>query len=209
MVDKVSTGTTCVGVLFNGGVVLAADRRTTAGYIASDRSSKVYDLSDYIVATTSGHAADNQRVMRHMKGEIRLIELKNERAAKVREAAMILNSVQYSLVRSQGAIVSLIVGGYDKYEGASLYNLSPDGTVVANDGYVADGSGSVFVKGVLDMEYKEGMSEKEAINLVDKAFKASFKNDPNSGGGYIVKVVTEEGIKEISRKIVKSEVIDE
>ena len=207
--DKVKTGTTCIGLQFKGGVILAADRRTTAGFIASDKSIKIYELSKSILGTTAGHAADNQRLMRLMRGELKLIELKSERSAKVSEAAMIINGAQYSTLRTQGSIMSIILGGYDKQDGISLYNLSPDGTILTHDGYVADGSGSVYVKGILDSEYDRNMSEKNAIALVKKAFKASFKNDNMSGGGYIIKIVTEDGIKEVSRKLMKTELVDE
>ncbi len=151
--NKLKTGTTCIGLLFKDGVILAADRRATAGYIATERTIKVYNVADKILATTAGHAADNQLVMRHIKGELRLLELKVEREVMVKEAAMILNSIQYSMLRSQGSIVSLILGGYDKKDGYSLYNLGADGTILENEGYVVDGSGMVFIKGVLDNEY--------------------------------------------------------
>ena len=209
MVEKLTTGTTCIGLLFKDGVIIAADRRTTAGFIASDRSSKIYELSKNVVGTTAGHAADNQKVMRAMKGEIKLHELKVERPIKVSEVAMILNSIQYSLVRSQGSIVSVILGGYDPQDGISLINLSPDGTIVPNDGYVADGSGSIYVKSILDMEFKENLSEKEALALVEKGFQASFKNDTASGGGFIAKVITKDGIKDVASKIVKTQLVNE
>lgn len=208
MVGKLSTGTTCIGVTFKDGVLLAADRRTTAGYVASDKSTKVYDLSSNVVATTAGHAADNQRLMRSLKGELKLLELKSERVSTVKEAAMIINSAQYTGLRAQGSIMSILLGGFDKY-GASLYNLGPDGTIVAHDGYAADGSGSVYVKGILDVEYKENLSKKEALEIVEKCFRASFKNDTASGGGFIIKFVTKDGIEEISRKVIESKFVDE
>ncbi len=208
MTEKIKTGTTCIGILFKDGVLLAADRRMTAGYVATDKTLKVYEVSKNIVATTAGHAADNQKFMRHLKGELKLLELKSERAVKVREAAMMLNAWQYSALRAQGSIVSVIMGGYDS-EGASLYNLGPDGTIMAHDGYVVDGSGSIYVKGVMDTEYKEGMSEKEAIELVEKGFRTSFKNDIYSGGGFVIKVITKDGIKEVARKLVESKLVNE
>ena len=208
MSEKIKTGTTCVGLLFKDGVILAADRRTTAGFIASDKTKKVYDLSKNVVATTAGTASDNQKVMRHMRGEVKLMELKTERSVKVQEVAMVLNSIQYSILRTQGGVVSVVLGGYDE-EGPSLYNLSPDGTILENEGYVADGSGSIYVKGVFDMEYKPNMSQKEALELIEKGFKASFKNDNASGGGYIAKIVTKNGIEEVARKQIKSELVDE
>ncbi|MCH8519286.1 MAG: hypothetical protein LAT82_00850 [Nanoarchaeota archaeon] len=208
MVEKVKTGTTCIGLLCKDGVILAADRRTTAGFIASDAATKVYELSSNIVATTAGHAADNQRVMRAMQGELKLSKLKNERESYVIEAAMLINSTQYSMLRQMGSIVSVILGGFDSSKGAQLFNLSPDGTILPHDGYVVDGSGSAYVKGVLDTFYKPNMSVKEAQELVERGFLASFKNDNMSGGGYIAKVITKSGIKEIARKSIENRFVD-
>ena len=208
-IEKLKTGTTCIGLIFKDGVLLAADRRVTAGYISSDSSSKIYELSKNILATTAGHAADNQLTMRVIKGQLKLLEFKNERDAKVAEAAMILNSIQYSALRKQGSVISLILGGYDKEVGFRLYNLGPDGTDVAHEGYVVDGSGSVFIKGLFDNEHKANMSESDALALVEKAFLTSFKNDNSSGGGFIVKIVTKSGIKEIARKIIKPQLVSE
>lgn len=209
MVEKLTTGTTCIGLLFKDGVIIAADRRTTAGFIASDRSSKIYELSKNVVGTTAGHAADNQKVMRAMRGEIKLHELKVERPIKVSEVAMILNSIQYNIVRTQGSVVSVILAGYDSQDGISLVNLSPDGTILNHDGYVADGSGSVYVKSILDMGFNENLSEKEALELVEKGFQVSFKNDNMSGGGFIAKVITKDGIKDVASKVVKTQLVNE
>lgn len=122
--ERIKTGTTTLGMLFKGGVLLAADRRVTSYKIVSDKFTKIFDLSPNAVATVSGGAADAQLFMRIIQGELKLISLKNEREAKVKEAAMILNSMQYRGIRSMGSIVGLIIGGYDKGEGASLYDLS-------------------------------------------------------------------------------------
>lgn len=209
MVEKIKTGTTCIGFLFKGGVLLAADRRSSVGYISSDRIIKVFDVSKNIVSTVAGYASDCQLFMRIISGELSLLRLKSEREPMVREAAMILNSMQYSSLRRQGSVVSLIVGGYDEKEGFSLYDLSPDGTISAHEGYVTDGSGGVWVKGIFDNEYSKDMSEKEAVALAQKAFLTAFKNDNASGGGFVIKVVTKDGIKTVERKIVKSELVSE
>ena len=139
--------------------------------------------------------------MRVVQGELKLLSLKNERLPKVREAAMILNSMQYSAVRAQGSIVGLIVGGYDVGSGFSLYNLAYDGTVVPNEGYVTTGSGSIFVKSILDTEYKDNLTEKDALILLEKCFRVSFKNDNASGGGFVAKIVTKDGIKVFETKL--------
>ncbi len=206
--NKIKTGTTCIGLVFKDGVILAADRRVTSYKINSDKFTKVFELTNRIVSTVSGGAADAQLFMRHIKGELKLIELKAERKSYVSEAAMILSSIQYSSLRSQGSVVGLILGGYDERNGFSLYDLGPDGTIVPHEGFITSGSGSVFVDGVLNVEYKPNMSEKEAVELLEKAFKTSFRNDNASGGGFIAKIITKDGIKEVSR-VVKTEMINE
>jgi len=207
--NKIKTGTTCIGITFKNGLLIAADRRVTSYKINSDSFTKVFELSNNIVSTVSGSASDAQRFMRVIKGELKLLSYKNERDPYVSECAMILNSMQYSSSRQMGSIVGLILGGYDEKNGISLFDLSPDGTIVSHNGYVTSGSGSIFVDGVLDVSYKENMSEKEVVELVEKCFKVSFKNDNASGGGFIAKIITKDGIKEVARKIVRSELINE
>ena len=198
------TGTTCIGLKYKDGVMLAADNRVTTYKIESDKFTKLFDVTPNVVSTVAGYVSAAQLAMRHLKSEAKLIELKNEREARVREVASIMGSIQFSLVR-QGLIVASIMGGYDKKEGPVLFDLGPDGTMREEEDYFTDGSGSIFTKSILDTEYRENLSEKEALEILERAFRAAFKNDNASGGGYIVKVVNKDGIKEVERKVVKSE----
>ncbi|MFW6286224.1 MAG: hypothetical protein ACOC16_03820 [Nanoarchaeota archaeon] len=203
----IKTGTTCIGMLFKDGVILAADNRVTTNKIESDHFTKIFNISDKIISTIAGIASDSQVFMRIIKGELKLLELRNERSVRVKEAAMILNSMQYSAVRSQGSIVSIILGGYDKKTGFSLYDLSPDGTINSHEGYIVDGSGGIFIKGILDNDYKKDLTQKEALDLIEKGFRTAFKNDTASGGGFIARIVTKDGIKEVAKKKVDSQMI--
>jgi 20S proteasome alpha/beta subunit len=204
--NKIKTGTTCIGIKFKDGIVIGADRRVSSFKIDSDNFTKVFQLSKYICATVSGGAADAQRLMRIVKSELKLIELKEEKLPSVKQAAMILNSLQYAGIRSSGSIVGIILAGFDVKENFQLYNLSPDGTIIPNDGYVTTGSGSIFIKGILDVEYKSTMSKKEAVELAEKCFLAAFKNDSASGGGFTIKVITKDGVEDASKKSVKLDV---
>lgn len=208
--EKIKTGTTCIGMLFKDGVVLASDRRATAGGMISGTGFvKIFDLSSKIISTVAGHASDSQLFMRILKSELKLLELKNEREVRVKEAAMLLNSMQYSSVRNQGSIVSSILGGYDMQDGFSLFDLSPDGTIQKKKDFVVDGSGSIFIKGVVENEFKKDMSQKQALELVEKAFLTSFRNDNASGDGFIARIITKTGIEEVSRKLIESRLVNE
>lgn len=205
------TGTTCIGIRFKDGVLLASDRRTTAGFVVSDESVKVEKIADNVIATHSGTVSDAQLYRRVISAEIKLKELKTEREIFVKEAAMIATNIQYRNIRTPSAIqpvVGYLVGGFDKL-GAQLFEVGPDGTLLEFERYAADGSGSIFVKSFLESEYKPNMSEKEAIALVEKALISAMKIDNHSGGGIVMKIVTKDGIRNVDKKLMKSELVNE
>ncbi len=205
---KIKTGTTCIGLIFKNGVMLAADNRVTSYKIVDESFTKIFDLSKNVIGTVSGGVADAQRFVRAIQSELKLISLKNERSVYVNEAVMTLTNYQYSTMRQSGGVVGMLVAGYDNKNGATLHELSPEGSVIMNRDFVTSGSGSIFVDGILTTEYTNKLSEKDALILIEKCFSAAFKNDNASGGGFIVKVVDESGIKEVARKVVESKIVN-
>src|SRR5438128_9296549 len=74
---EVESGTTTLGLVCKDGVVLAADRRATAGtLIAHKRTKKVYKLDDNIGLTTAGLVGDLQVLARYITAEVELYKLK-------------------------------------------------------------------------------------------------------------------------------------
>src|SRR3989442_5338451 len=74
---EVETGTTTLGLVCKDGVVLAADRRATAGtLIAHKRTKKVYRLDDNIGLTTAGLVGDLQGPARYITAQVELYKLK-------------------------------------------------------------------------------------------------------------------------------------
>ncbi len=205
------TGTTCIGLKYKDGIVLASDRRTTAGYIYSDKSIKIHKLAKRVAATHSGTVSDAQFHKRIIHSEIKLKELRAEREITVKEVAMIANTIQYKNIRTPSTIepiVGYLIGGYD-VTGPRLFDIGPDGTLMESDSYAANGSGSIFVKSYLENEYKENLSEKEAVALVEKALKSAMNIDNHSGGGIVMFIIDKDGIKEINKKVIKNELVNE
>lgn len=64
------TGTTIVGVMFNGGVILAADTRATAGHIAEKNCNKIHFISKNITCCGAGTAADCEYITSSLKRKI-------------------------------------------------------------------------------------------------------------------------------------------
>ena len=59
------------------------------------------------------------------------------------------------------------MGGWDKKDGGSVYSVSLGGSLVKQK-FSIGGSGSTYVYGFLDANYKEGMSREECIVFVQK-----------------------------------------
>src|SRR2546421_5277616 len=114
---EVETGTTTLGLVCKDGVVLAADRRATAGtLIAHKRTKKVYRLDDNIGLTTAGLVGDLQVLARYITAEVELYKLKRGVAMPV-EACATLTANILSGSRFYPYWVQLVIGGWRRCRG--------------------------------------------------------------------------------------------
>jgi len=205
--DVMKTGTTTVGIVCKDGIILAADRRATAGHlIANKKMKKVIKISDYLAVTIAGLVSDAQLLSKLIKAELKLRDIQTGRVAKVKEAANLLGGMLYYNIRRMSmvpGIVAFLVGGKDK-EGFHLYELGIDGSISEIDDFVSDGSGSVFALGVLETLYKKNMSMEEGIQLVTKSINAALQRDSATGDGLTVVTITEKGVQEVIDKEIRT-----
>src|SRR3989304_5763336 len=108
---EVETGTTTLGLVCKDGVVLAADRRATAGtLIAHKRTKKVYKLDDNLGLTTAGLVGDLQVLARSTTAEVELYKLKRGVSMPV-EASATPTANSLSGSRFYPYWVQLVIGG--------------------------------------------------------------------------------------------------
>lgn len=194
----IQTGTTTVGVICTDGVVLAADRQATMGYVESRYERKVHRISDRMGLTISGLVGDLQALIRIMRAEIRLYELKNGKMS-VNAAATLLSNILHSR-RYFPYMAMMLLGGVDDV-GANVYSLDPAGGRSSGEKVFATGSGSPVAMGVLESEYKEGMTTAQAKELVVKALSAARSRDIYTGGsGFDIAVIDDKGYHETESK---------
>ena len=115
----------------------------------------------------------------------------------MKSAAKLMSNLLFNR-RLVPLITQTIVGGMDE-EGAAIYVLDVLGSVLP-DKFAAVGSGAEIAIGVLEESYKEGMSLKEARNLVVRAVKSAVSRDVMSGDGVDFLLITKDGIQEESIK---------
>lgn len=153
-------GTTTLGFIYQGGVVLAVDSRATGGqYIGSQSVRKVVEINDLLLGTLAGGAADCTYWYRVLTSECRLYELRNKKKISLAAATKIMNNIIYSY-KNSGLSMGMILAGGDMNQ-VSLYYLDSDGTRTTGKVFSV-GSGSIFAYGVLDSGYKWELTDEEA-----------------------------------------------
>lgn len=200
---EMSTGTTTLGLVCKDGLVLAADKRATSGYlIAWKKFDKIVNITDSISVTVAGSVSDVQLLTKYLKAELKLKDIRTGRETSVREAANLLANFVYSNIRKFSLIPGIshfIVGGKDA-SGFHLYDLSPDGSIVEVDDYISSGSGSVMAFGVLETMYRKGLSVDEGVKLAAKGINAAVQRDIASGNGIDIVAITKDGVKKVFSK---------
>ncbi|HDQ59881.1 MAG TPA: archaeal proteasome endopeptidase complex subunit beta [Candidatus Woesearchaeota archaeon] len=195
--EKMLHGTTTLGIVTSEGIVLAADKRASMGYLFAHAVEKVIPITDFIAMTTAGGVGDAQMIVKYMKAELKLYELRKHKAPAVKAASALLSNILFGNRMSIFPFyVQLLLAGRDE-SGYHLFSLAPDGSNI-EDKYVSTGSGSVMAYGVLEDNFKEGMSLKEGVFLAARAIRAAIKRDVFSGNGIDLFTITENGFQKVS-----------
>lgn len=201
--NQLKTGTTTLGMVCKDGIVIAADKRATAGNMIVDkRADKVHIISDDMAVTIAGNVSDAQLIIKLIRAELKLKEVRTGKKPSVKEAANLLGGLLYSSIRQMSmfpGIAHFLLAGKDS-SGVYLYDLFPDGSVTKMRDFVSSGSGSVFAYGVLETHYKPDMSVADGIKLAVKSVNTALQRDSASGNGIDVVVVTEKEIKKVMQK---------
>ena len=194
--DAVKTGTSTVGITFDGGVVVGADLRATMGHFIANKSvKKLLKISNNVALTTAGLVGHAQSLSRTHAAELRLYELKRNASMTVRGAA----TLTANILVGRPHYVQLLIVGTDE-DGPSVYSIDSAGGSIP-DVYCATGSGSPFMYGVLEDQYKDGMSRNQALKVAAKALLASAQRDAASGNGMDLAVITKDaGYQQLTEK---------
>ncbi len=197
--QKVLKGTTTIGVVCKDGVILTTDTRATMGYfIAHKKAKKVYKIDDHIAMTIAGAVADAQTVVEILKVNTKLYKYERGEPMPVNAAARLVANILFSS-RYLPLMLQAIIGGISDGK-PQLFALDPLGSLI-EEKCVSTGSGSPVAYGVLEAEFKENMSVKEALPIVLKAITSAMKRDAASGDSFDVALITlDSGYRELNEE---------
>jgi proteasome beta subunit len=206
--------TTILAFKFSGGVLVAGDRRATAGNtVVYDRADKVLEIDRHSIMAIAGVPAtawEMARVLEHSFQFFRRTQLQEMSIdGKVRALSKLLRDNFGFVMQGVGVVVPIFAtyDGNSKPE-ARLYFYDAMGAQFEAADYAATGSGSPAVRGILYYENTWGpkalqkMNEDEAISIALRALDTAAESDTSTGGvdrsGKIyplIKIVSREGIK--------------
>ena len=194
-------GTTTLALACKDGVVLATDTRATAGYlIASKIARKVYQITKNIGATVAGGVADTQDLVNILRAESRYYSLREGVPIGVRAAACLTANILHAY-RFYPYLANFLIAGVDE-NWPQIYFLDLDGSMT-EEKIASIGSGSPVAYGVLETEFKEGMSTDEAEPIAVRAIKTAMKRDIATGNEVMLAIITKKGYKEFSPAEIK------
>lgn len=190
-------GATAVGITYDSGVVFASERRIAYGnFLVSKTTKKTFQITPKVGAACAGLVADMQILSLQISALAKIRKMELKRDVPPNSIAKMMSNMMYER-RFFPLLTQVIVGGVvDK---PIIYTLDPLGSVLPDE-YAAVGTGAEMALGVLDPQFKENMSEQEAVDLAVKAVRSATMRDSFSGDGIDVLVINAEGSKEIQHK---------
>ncbi|MEV7185227.1 proteasome subunit beta [Kitasatospora sp. NPDC093102] len=202
-------GTTIVAAVFDGGVVIAGDRRATMGNVIAQRDmEKVFPADEFSavgIAGTAGLAIEM----------VRLFQLELEHYEKIEGTTLSLEGKANRLttmirgnlgMAMQGLAVVPLFAGYDLDLGRGrIFNYDVTGGRSEERGFTATGSGSVFARGSMKKLYREDLTADQAVTMVVQALYDAADDDSATGGPDlarkifpIVSLITEDGFRRLT-----------
>jgi proteasome beta subunit len=178
--------TTIVALTFDGGVVMAGDRRATMGsQIASRDIEKVFPADEYSavgIAGTAGLAVELVRLFQlelehYEKIEGTLLSLDGKAN---RLATMIRGNLALAM---QGLAVVPLFGGFDLDRGLGrIFSYDVTGGRYEEHEHHSVGSGSVFARGSLKKLWRPGLGVDDAVRVAVEALVDAADDDSATGG---------------------------
>ena len=202
-------GTTIVAAACSGGVVMAGDRRATAGHMISQRDiEKVLRTDEFSCVGIAGVAGIGLDLVRLFQVELEHYEKLEGRSLSLegkanRLASMVRGNLGAAM---QGLVVVPLFAGYDEDTAVGrIFSYDATGGRYEEHRFHAIGSGSVFARGSLKKLYADGMSADDTMLACMQALYDAADDDSATGGPDVTRriypvlaTVTADGFRRLS-----------
>jgi proteasome beta subunit len=179
-------GTTIVASTFDGGVIMAGDRRATVGNIIAQRDiEKVYPADEFSVIGIAGSAGLAMEVVRVFQLELEHYEkIEGVPLSMVGKANRLSTLIRSNLpMAMQGLAVVPLFAGFDlSRESGRIFSYDVTGGRYEEHDFYAVGSGSLFARGSLKKLYRTDLDETACAQVCVEALFDAADDDSATGG---------------------------
>lgn len=211
--QPVTMGTTILAFKYRDGVLVAGDRRATAGnMVMYDRTDKVLEIDRHSVMAIAGVPAtayEMARILEHSFKYYRRTQLQElSFEGKLRALSKLLKENVPAALSGTGAVVPIFAGYDFERESAKIYFYDILGAEFEGAEYAVSGSGSPTIRGILHYLNTWGeqplsaLSEEPATVQALRLLTSAAEFDSATGGVNreaglypVVKFITAEGVR--------------
>ena len=209
LIKNLPHATTIVAVACEGGVVMAGDRRATAGSMISKRDvEKVFRADEYSAIAIAGTLATALELVRLFGVELEHYEKMEGRALSLEGKANRLGKMirDNLMAAMQGLAVIPLFVGYDEDAAVGrIFSYDVAGGPYEEHRFHSIGSGSVFAKSALKKYYYDDMAVQDAVLACVQALYDAADDDSATGGPDltrrlfpVITTITDDGFHRIS-----------
>ncbi len=183
--------TTTVGIKTPEGIVLATDRRATMGYYLADKDVvKVEPLDENSAITIAGSVSQAQSFAHMLRLNLEYTKARRGWALSPAELAKL---AAHSIQRSGGIYGQFILATRGD-DGAHLWDVGGDGSLISKKDFTVTGSGTGPAVGTLESaDWSQIKTIEDAQALAGRAIQAAAQRDVGSGNGLVVYTLPNEG----------------
>jgi proteasome beta subunit len=182
----VTHGTTIVAIRYADGVVMAGDRRATAGSAIAQRDvEKVHPADHWSGVAISGAAGFGLEMIKQFQLELEHYEKLSGNVLSLEgKANMLAGMVRQNLgMAMQGFIVVPLFAGYDtRRNRGRIFSYDPTGGRNEEQDFDATGSGGRDARTTVKLAWTEGLDRASAIELAVQSLYEAADEDSATGG---------------------------
>jgi len=153
---------------------------------------KIVEVGNKKMLIISGNSGDISNFVDFIQKTIQLYALKTGYSLSTHSIANFLKKELSQSFRKGGLNINLIIVGYDKSVGISLYYLDYSGNLQRMN-HCIQGYGSLFISSTLDCNYNNKLKIKEALTLVLKCIIVLKKRFIVNHSNFIIKIIDKQG----------------
>lgn len=188
---EITHATTVVAIRSADGVVMAGDRRATAGHaIANRRIEKVFAADEHSGVAIAGAAGPAVEMVRLFQVQLRHYEkVEGVQLSLEGKANQLAQMVRANLPAAmQGFVVIPLFAGFDhRRQRGRVFSYDATGGKYEEADYQTNGSGGVHARNWIKAGWHEDMNADDAVALAIRSLFAAADEDAATGGPDLVR----------------------